>query len=326
MARKINFLEELAKKKARSAQPWEFDFKDDDGFDVRKLLPQLKAVDLEKFGQSHYYLQLSVQATDNNVETGATFFDESAPQKELKGNTKKNKNGLVSFIVISENELLSQIALEEELLQEKLEAAKEKVDAGITSLQEQHSKVANASTDMDNVLNRMNEIRTALGSAGNNLRESQQAYNNILRELEVNRVRSDRVSKIRDNIIARLDSIVLQNPIDPQSGSLPRAQEAFDTASQQVEKDVNDKAGPNVALHRQNMADAGKQLQKLSNDLNQVLLAMSEGIIESKLIAMLASLEQQQRERSRWANNEYLRIQEELLRNLLDDPNEKKKK
>ena len=61
----------------------------------------------QDFGQTHYYLQISVQATDNNVETGAVL-DPANPN--WRGNTRKNKNGYVNFLVISENELLSQIA------------------------------------------------------------------------------------------------------------------------------------------------------------------------------------------------------------------------
>ena len=43
------------------------------GFDLRKYMPELKAVDIEKTGQTHYYVQIAVQSSDNNVETGSDY-------------------------------------------------------------------------------------------------------------------------------------------------------------------------------------------------------------------------------------------------------------
>ena len=318
-------------KGGRPPQAWEFDFKDDRnkageiGFDVRKHLPKLKEVDLEKFGQTHYFLQVAVQATDNNVETGAIYLGDKG--KELRGNTKKNRNGYVNFLVISENELLAQISLEEELISEKLEGAKEKVDAGIVSLQEQLAKITRdpKTADMENVLNRMNEIRTALSTAGNHLRESHLAYRNILNELSVNRVRAERRDRIRDKIVDPLENIVFENPVFPGSGSHPLAEAAFQNALQLVEKDVNDKAEPNAVSHERNMLDAGKSLNKLSYDIKLLLDAMGEGIIESKLIALLAGIERTQNEKTRLLRKLW---QDEVQRNIemLINPKGKDKK
>jgi hypothetical protein len=318
-AEKMIHLAELRKKKG-SAAAWEFDFKDDDGFDVQKLLPYLKSVNVQDFGQTHYYLQISVQATDNNVETGGEFSEKVGDVvKTLRGNTRKNKNGYVNFLVISENELLSQIALEEEQLFEKLEAAREKIDAGITSLIEQQSKIRTDGVDMDNVLNRMNEIRTALSTAGNNIRDTHQAYDNIYRELVVNRVKADRVAKIQNTIIARLADILVLNPREPHTGSYPKAEDAFAAAHALVENDVNLKRPPDLQLHGPMLADANNKLNKLSYDLNLVLTAMSQGIEESKLIAMLATMERIQAQRTRWYEQRRLEEIERVLNELIGE-------
>ncbi len=309
---------------SRSSRPWEFDFKEDDGFDVRKHLPELKAVDVEKTGQQHYYLQIAVQAVDNNIETGKHLDDKGQIQP---GNKKTNRNGFIGFLVISENELLTQISLEEETLAEKLEGAKEKVDAGIVNLRDQMGKVADPKTDMDNVLNRMNEIRTALGSAGNTLRNANKAYENILREMEVNRVRSDRMKKIGDRIAAPLKDIVVQDRIDdpknPQTGSYPNAEDAFQNAQQLVEDDVNAKRAPNYAAHRDAMNEADRKLRKLSLDIKHVLDAMSEGIVEAKLIAILTAIEDQQRQRTKWLDDKRNEIIRDELEKLLKDADPK---
>jgi hypothetical protein len=295
---------ELTRK--RSPGPWEFDFKDDRnergevGFDLRVHLRELKAVNVQQFGQTHYSLKIAVQATDNNVETGAPFtiaLGQGANQKihHLRGNTKRNKNGYVSFLVVSENELLSQIALEEEQIFEKLEAAKDKVDAGIVNLSQQQAKVvADENVDMENVLNRMNEIRTSLTTARNSIQDSLQAYRNIKQELTINRVKAERKTKIENTILDPLDFIVNSLPIIPGSGSLPNAEEALAAAHAQVESDVNANQRSDPIVHRKNMGEADRALAKLSNDIRLVLDAMSEGIVEAKLIALLAGVEQRQ--------------------------------
>jgi hypothetical protein len=321
----------------RTAKAWEFDFKQDPGFDLQRYVKELKAGALDEIGQMHYHLQIAVQATDNNVETGAEYdveidatnADGLKIKKTLtqKGNTKKNANGYLSFIVVSENELLAQIALEEEMLNEKLEAAREKVDGGMVSLLEQQSKTRTTKADdMESILNRMNEIRTALASSGNTLNEAYQAYDNILKEMRYNRVDKTRIVKIEDNIITRLEQIVVQDPRIPNSGSLPRALDAFQKAHQLVEEETNAKRDPDVEGHLLNMNEAHRQMGILSNDIKLLLDAMSEGIVESQLIALIASIEEKQRRNSRDIYNIKLKAELDLIEALMKGKDKKEEK
>jgi hypothetical protein len=321
----------------RTVKAWEFDFKQDPGFDLQRYVKELKAGALDEIGQMHYHLQIAVQATDNNVETGAEYdveidatdADGRKIKKTLtqKGNTKKNANGYLSFIVVSENELLAQIALEEEMLNEKLEAAREKVDGGMVSLLEQQSKTRTTKADdMESILNRMNEIRTALASSGNTLNEAYQAYDNILKEMRYNRVDKTRIAKIEDNIITRLEQIVVQDPRIPNSGSLPRALDAFQKAHQLVEEETNAKRDPDVEGHRLNMNEAHRQMGILSNDIKLLLDAMSEGIVESQLIALIASIEEKQRGNSRILHNIKLKAELDLIEALMKGKDKKEEK
>lgn len=332
---KMNHLDEVKKNltSTRGSQPWEFKFQDDFGFDLKKHLKDLKSVDFEKSAQMHYLLQIAVQATDNNVETGTeydiyvhpddanfetgpTYLDDKgkphpAQVKTLRGNTKKNKNGYINFVVISENELLSQIALEEELIFEKLEMTKERIDAAMTSLLQQIDRTGTKDADMDQVLNRMNEIRTALSNSGNTLRESEQAYRNILKEMDYNRVKSDRVSKIDNDIHQPLKRMV-------DGGSFPKSEEAFHRALGLVEEEVSAKREPDSRQHSTNMYAAHKEMKTLSDELNRVLLAMSDGIVESKLIAILVRIEQERREKDKFWNKRYLEVVEDEINKLLN--------
>src|SRR5262249_9054003 len=81
-------------------------------FSVGKL--GLKVAD-EKAVQPHYRLRLSVSATDNNIETGPGV-----------GQSKEK----FTFLIVSENELLAEIAKEEEGLHVKLEEAVNRLKDG----------------------------------------------------------------------------------------------------------------------------------------------------------------------------------------------------
>src|SRR5262249_5072296 len=76
-----------------------------ESFDLRQQFPRLKVSD-ERDTQPRYQLRLWLVATDNNVETGPSV-----------GQSKEK----FTFVVVSEFELLAEIAKEEEGLHVKLE-------------------------------------------------------------------------------------------------------------------------------------------------------------------------------------------------------------
>ncbi|MBM3993660.1 MAG: PDZ domain-containing protein [Planctomycetes bacterium] len=324
---------------------WEFDFKtqDPEGFDLRKHLPELKADSKpgSTIGQMHYLLKIAVEASDNNVEASDTFvhsfIDHVADAQGVKkavpktvtlnGQSQVNKNGDISFIVISENELLSQIALDEEDMKEKLEQAKEAVDASKLSLLEQQSKIQVEGADqdvVDSILVRMNTIRTSVKNAGDQLIAAQQRYEKILIEMGINNINKKRIEDIENKVVSKLDHIV-NAPTQqlPNQGSLPRAQDSFFKALQLLEEEKEAKRPPNVVLHRQNMTKAHQDLQRLSDDIQLVLNAMGEVIVEAKLVALLASIERDQRERSRFFRLQWEKYQEELIEALLKEKDKK---
>jgi hypothetical protein len=320
------------------ARAWEFNLSDtNDGFDVKKHLPDLRPIDLDRDLQLHYLVQIAVQAGDNNVETGSDYIHSYTREVNgktevvrvpLRGNTKRNANGFINFIVVSENELLSQIALDEDLLSEKLEAAKEKIDAGMTSIIDQQSKLQGESPEIKNIALRMNEVRTAVASAGNTIREAKVAYENILKEMEVNRVKAERKSDIANKVINRLDMIVDGNPGVPNSSSLQMAEENVGAAHQLLEDDANgnrqlDRDAYN--FRRQQLDSAYNQLHRLSIDLKGLLDAMSEGVLYSKTIAMLVTIEQVQRRNSEIFRLMHAQALEELLNSVRPEKKEDKK-
>src|ERR1019366_2407262 len=136
--------------------------------------------------------------------------------------------------------------------------------------------------------------------------------------------------KIQDAIITRLDTIVVKDMSDPRNpnntGSFVRAEEAFQKAHQLLEEENAAKRPPDAAAHRENMLDAHRQMVRLSDDIRLVLDAMSEGIVESKAIALLTLIEQIQRGHSQYFNNVLRENTEKAIKGLLDDEDDDKTK
>jgi hypothetical protein len=65
------------------------------------------------------------------------------------------------------------------------------------------------------------------------------------------------------------------------------------------------------------MSAASRQMGRLSYDLKRVLDAMNEGIVESKLIALLATIERAQNEQHRSLEKWKRKLEEELVERLL---------
>ncbi len=327
--------------KSRTPQTWEFDFRQDRGFDVPRYIKALKAVDVDKSVQPQFFLQISVQATDNNVEKGQDYDinvkheDENvetetpylndkglsveARQKLLRGNTRRNEKGTINFLVVSENELLAQIALEEEAIAEKLEAAKERLDASITSLVQQLEKTKDKDTNMETLRFRMDEIRTVISTTGGIVRDAEVAYKNIGKEMDVNRVRSDRKNKIADTIYYPIKYIVEKDERVRGSGSHIDAEAAFQAAISLVEEDANAKREPIYNQHRPLMNQAEREMRRFSFDIDRVLNAMQEGITEARLITILNVIDREQGKQSKILLEKYRKAVKDLLDDVLKD-------
>lgn len=280
------------------------DLKEENGFDVNAFLPDIKSPDASKQAQLHYLLKVSVEAVDNNIETGPT--------------ANRNQSPFV-FLVVSENELLAQIALEEEVLRERLEKAYQKLRNGKVALDEQNQKLAGAG-DLEYALVsiRVDEVRKALLDAASAGREVYTDYGRILRELEVNNVRRDKVEPTREKIYFPLEELVF-----PGTGNFAVTEELLNRLYQGLEDDISGKRGlANRAAHLKVGQDGSVQLERLMSRLNDILLAMDEGISLAKLLDLIVNVERDQRSANailtQWRNQ---RI--EQLLNELTQPNKK---
>jgi hypothetical protein len=301
----LNALEQKLKEKPAGRPLFkEHSLKDEEGFDLKRYLPRLKALDPTKQAQFHYLVKISVEASDNNVETGPGVSRNKAP---------------FTFLVVSENELLGQVAIEEEVLRDRLDKAAFKLRNAKTTIDEQVSKLALTGTDLTLVSLRVDDIRKALLDAGTASREVHTDYRRILKELETNRVKRTKTDDVRDKIVLPLAEIV-----DPNTGNFTTTEGAVEKLFVGIEDDLATKRGEeNRAAHVENAKLAAQQLDRLLQRLNEVLIAMDEGVVESKLLETIVIIEREARVISERARIMHNREVEKLLE-LLTQPKDKK--
>ena len=276
----------------------EHTLKDEEGFDLKRYLPRLKVLDPSKEAQFHYLVKLSVEAVDNNVETGPGKGRNKAP---------------FLFLVVSENELLGQVAIEEEVLRDRLDKADFKLRNAKTTLDEQVVKLAQTGSDYSLVGIRVDDVRKALLDAGTAARaEIHTDYRRILRELEVNRVRRTKIDDVRDKIVFPLGEIV-----DPNNGNFFTTEAAVEKLITGLDEDVNLKKGEeNRPMHVANAKMAVLHLERLLQRLHEISIAMNEGVIESKILELIVNIERDQRQIAEKARRIYNLKVENLFNEL----------
>jgi hypothetical protein len=264
-------------------------------FEVERL--GLKVTD-EQQVQPRYRMRLWVVATDSNIETGPGI-----------GQSKER----FSFLIVSENELLLEIAKEEEGLHVKLEDT-------ISKLKDARNKLEQVALELPSLkpeefspmAQRVEEILSALVRCWDVTGEISKDYLKILKELRFNRVRPKIIDKIEQGICNPLQDIINQD----------REFDRADKSMRAFHKTLEDRVADKPAAQQ-----AGKQLDQLIERLTRVLDAMGDINSINKLIERLVQIEKGERrayERFKELNDE---LQEKILDQALTpmpEPKEKK--
>ncbi|MCS7045296.1 MAG: hypothetical protein NZO58_02960, partial [Gemmataceae bacterium] len=276
----------------------EHQLKEEEGFDLRRHLARLKTRDPIKEPQQLYFLRLGVAATDNNVETGPSTTRLKAP---------------FFFLVVSENDLLAQVAIEEEVLGERLEKVLEKVANARTSVLDQIQRLP-AATDA-NLLTlsaiRADEVRKAVLDGASVTRELHADFTRILRELEVNRVQQAKRDEVRTKVVGPLDFI-----INPNFGSFQTTEEAAHRFYEALDREATEKRPPSTSLHLDHAKQLREQLDKLYEDLNQVAIAISQGVTEARNFESLVFIRDRESELAKRFDDFHKRRLQEILEEL----------
>lgn len=254
-------------------------------FDVNAL--GLKATDPNAI-QPRYRMRLWVTAADSNVETGPSA-----------GKSKDQFN----VLIVSENELLSEIAKEEEGLYVKLEETVnrlkdarlklEKVIGDLPTLKEDELKpVSRWTVDTG-------EVSDTVAKSTDVAREVLNDYRRILKELQANRIRLEMINRVNNKICDPLDQAMRED--------FPRADETLRTFKDLL---VNKKRDANAAQQ------AMTALQKVIDRLGSVLEAM-EGISNiNKIITLLVEIEKEEARQLNVLGELKKKIEEDLLKDL----------
>ncbi len=227
-------------------------------FDVEKL--KLKSTD-DKTVQARYRVRLTVAAADNNIETG--------PHQGLSKET-------FTLLVVSENELLTDIAKEEESLHIKLEDAHNRLKDARLRLEKVILEIPDVKSDeFVPLARRTEEVDETVVKTGDISREVLSDYKRILAQLRVNRVQKAIIDRVNDRICEPLEAIVRDN--------FPQVDMSLREAKSVLDAKKRDPQTAKLALDH---------LQQLLDRFGNVLDAMADITNINNLIAKLFELEQ----------------------------------
>jgi hypothetical protein len=118
--------------------------------------------------------------------------------------------------------------------------------------------------------------------------------------------------------------------VDPNLGNFVLTEAALERLYAGLDDDLSSKRGDvNRPVHAENAKNAAQQLDRLLQRLNEVLIAMNEGVVESKLLELIVSIERDQRsiaERARFLHNREVESLLEILTQPKDKERDIKKK
>lgn len=265
---------------------------DRESFDLLQQFPRLKVSD-ERDTQPRYQLRLWLVATDNNVETGPSV-----------GQSKEK----FTFVVVSEFELLAEIAKEEEGLHVKLEDT-------VTRLKDTQLKLNQVAEELAAKLPedqlrgmalRSQELEDVIVKASDMTREVHTDYSRILKELIVNRVGKKMIERVEDDICKPLEGALNQEFV--------RSQETLKAFRETLEAKKPDKKATELARQR---------LDELIDRLDKVLGAMGDLTNINKLILVVRTLEEGQNKQTEEFKKIRDRIIDEIAGGLEDTPKKK---
>jgi hypothetical protein len=242
------------------------------GFDLQKLPTSLKVDPLSRDAQPRYKMQLWMEAVDNNLETGP-------------GRSQVKER--LPFLVVSEEELLSEIGKEEEGLYNELNDVVAKLNEGLAKLDKVKTDLiavdlkAQAFGPMSV---RAEEQSQILDKQVLVLAKVLEDYERILKELKTNRVQPEMINRVETTIVKELAAI--------KDVDFPTAAKAM--ADFQAVLDGND---PDLK-HKSSQAQVGYELARdkvvaLKARLEKVLASMQKLLDIAKLIKILVAMEQE---------------------------------
>jgi hypothetical protein len=288
-------LEKLRDQRLKKPLLKELPLREDEVFSFKEHFPDIRDA-LDKEGQLRYQVALSVLATDNNVETGPGI-----------GKSKLT----FQFLIVSENDLLQEIGLEEAELREKLDITIHRLTSARTLLDDQLGEFSKPKFLPSVIAIRVDEVKRTVVEGGNSTREVLAKYTDILKEMQVNRLPKTVIDKVDGKICRPLDAVC-----QPDAG-FAKGEELLVEMGQLLEE-----GRVNLPAARAKGTVARNHLTSLIEQLERVRDAIDEGINDKELLKEAIRLEEEQRRVTEQLQAWYAWLEEVTLNQAL--PEEKK--
>jgi hypothetical protein len=272
----------------------------DTSFDVKPLNLEVPKGSGEP--QPRYKMQIWVEAVDNNIETG--------PSKSL---VKER----LPFLIVSEDELLTEIGKEEEVEYGKLSEV-------VTLLKQSQEKMSTIKNDLIGsnlraeafgpMSVRIEELETALDKHKLAVTEVKGVYDRILKELIANRVAPDWIRRVDKDICKQLEAALTEDigEFATTAKALQDLREILDGKEADTAKKA-DQAKPALEIARSRSAELEKRLSDI--------LEKMQGIIDLKnLIEKIMNIERSESN----LNLIYGRMRKELEDQFFQDKDQPK--
>jgi hypothetical protein len=254
---------------------------------------RLKVEDRDSI-QPRYRLQLWMEAVDTDIETGREVLT-TAKGVEYRGNRGRSKETL-TFIVVPENELLAEIAKEEDNLYIKLGEQIKRLKDGLDKLDDMKRDLTVQGLKADQFVAmqaRADELAQTLDKGELTCNEVSSDYQRILKELVTNRVEPAMIERVQKQIVEPLNVAVNGDENDKKATDTFPMTKAGITDLRNVvagEANLDDK----ITKARAATDEARLRLNGLIKRLNDVLDKMEALKDINKLIKDLQEIEREE--------------------------------
>jgi hypothetical protein len=270
----------------------------------------------EREVQPRYKMQLWLEAVDTDLDSEAGR--DGTPRPHVSPSKDK-----FTFLVVSEPELLTEIAKEEEDLRVKLEEMFNLLLESEAKLIRETVDLASAATKPENLgpmSARLETVDQVLDKQQQKTREVFIDYKRILEELRINRVDQKLFNQVNKTIVTPLGEIA-----DFEFARTHDALVNFRKALEEGRNMDNAAAFPGgLSAARTAGAQAREQVRVLKDAVFKVLESMQKLTDINKLIKMLRTIEDQEQAQYDLIKRIKDKIEEDLIKGALDLPEPKK--
>lgn len=235
------------------------------GFDLRKVTPELKKGS-EGEGQRTYLLTLTIVAEDTNVEA----------DRPGRGQNKET----LTFKLVSDGELLTEIAKEEAGLADKLDDAVRRVADVDNKLRSMVARFGGLNTPEAFIAEqtRANEILEQLTKGKDVTAEVFTDYTRILLEFQANRLPDHLINQMKEKVVGKLQDVL--------ANDFPQTEEAYGA----LHRDLQGSRAPGA----ETAFAAQSKVTVLLNKLRDIRAGIGQGLDLKKVISQIEALIQQE--------------------------------